>query len=273
MAIEAGQIEDESTDAARANRQALREVNAQIESAQKRLEAAIANASQRSPRQDFHIVQCDLQPGIPQILEIEVDASTHWMCARGGAWMWTRELHDWSFSEYCALMVARTYSATLVGVNAVEVEIETHEGYGNGPRFIIVGLPDAAVKESRDRVMAALMSNGFTLHSGITTINIAPADLKKEGPAFELPIAISLVSQTRKLDLERLSETAMAGELALNGELRPVRGLLAIALEARARGRKRLLVPKRAAMEPSVVSGIDHHRRAQSRGRHRLRGG
>lgn len=154
-------------------------------------------------------------------------------------------------------MIARTYSATLVGVNAVEVEIESHDGYGQGPRFVIVGLPDAAVKESRDRVMAALMSNGFVLHQGITTINLAPADLRKEGPAFELPIAIAIISGMRKLDLQKLSETAMAGELALNGELRSVRGLLAIALEARARGRKRLLVPKRAALEPSVVAGID----------------
>jgi magnesium chelatase family protein len=154
-------------------------------------------------------------------------------------------------------MIARTYSATLVGVNAVEVEIESYEGHGNGPRFVVVGLPDAAVKESRDRVMAALMSNGFYLHQGITTINIAPADLKKEGPAFDLPIAISLVAAGRKLSIERLQETSMAGELALNGELRPVRGLLALALEARARGRKRLIVPKLSALEPSVVAGID----------------
>ncbi|MFZ4595762.1 MAG: YifB family Mg chelatase-like AAA ATPase [Verrucomicrobiaceae bacterium] len=154
-------------------------------------------------------------------------------------------------------MVARTYSATLVGVNASEVEIESHEGFGNGPRLIVVGLPDAAVKESKDRVMAALMSCGFRLHQGITTVNLAPADVKKEGPAFELPIAISLVASSQKLDVERLRETSMAGELALNGELRPVRGLLAIALEARAKGRKRLLVPKRAALEASVVAGID----------------
>ncbi len=154
-------------------------------------------------------------------------------------------------------MVARTYSATLVGVNAVEIEIESHEGLGNGPRMIVVGLPDTAVKESRDRVMAALDSSGFKLHDGITTVNLAPANIKKEGPAFDLPIAVSLVAVKQGLKVEVLQETCMAGELALNGELRPVRGLLAIALEARARGRKRLLIPKRAAAEASVVAGID----------------
>ena len=127
-------------------------------------------------------------------------------------------------------MVARTYSATLVGVNAVEIEVESHEGMGNGPRIIVVGLPDAAVKESRDRVMAALDSSGFTLHDGITTVNLAPANIKKEGPAFDLPIAVSLVAVKQKLKIEVLQETCMVGELALNGELRPVRGLLAIAL-------------------------------------------
>ena len=154
-------------------------------------------------------------------------------------------------------MVARTYSATLVGVNAHEVEIESHESGGNGPRMIVVGLPDTAVKESRDRVTAAMDSSGFWIHGGFTTVNLAPADLKKEGPAFDLPIAVAVIAKQQKLDVDRLKETAMAGELALNGELRPVRGLLAIALEARARGRKRLLVPKRAALEASIVAGID----------------
>ncbi len=148
-------------------------------------------------------------------------------------------------------MVARTYSSTLVGVNALEVEIESHEAGGN-PKMIIVGLPDAAVKESRDRVIAAISSSGLMHHDGIITVNLAPADLKKEGPGFDLPIAISIVAGFSRIPVEILRETAMVGELALNGELRPVRGLLAIALEARARGRKRILVPKRAAAEASV---------------------
>lgn len=153
-------------------------------------------------------------------------------------------------------MIARTYSATLVGVDALEVEIESHDGGGN-PRMFIVGLPDASVKESRERVTAAISSCGFAMNEGVTTVNLAPADLKKEGPGFDLPIAISLIAHRCRIPIGALGETAMIGELALNGELRPVRGLLAVALEARKKGRKRLLVPKRAAIEASVVAGID----------------
>lgn len=153
-------------------------------------------------------------------------------------------------------MVARTYSATLLGVNAVEVEIESFDSGGH-PKMFIVGLPDASVKESRERVAAAISSCGFSMNDGVTTVNLAPADLRKEGPGFDLPIAISLIAHRVKIPMSVLAETAMIGELALNGELRPVRGLLAVALEARARGRKRLLVPKRAAAEASVVAGID----------------
>ena len=153
-------------------------------------------------------------------------------------------------------MVARTYSATLVGVNAVEVEIESHDGGGN-PKLMIVGLPDTSIKESRERVAAAISSSALMMNDGVTTVNLAPADLKKEGPGFDLPIAISLVAHRARLPVEALAATSMIGELALNGELRPVRGILAVALEARARGRARLIVPKRSAAEASVVSGID----------------
>ncbi len=153
-------------------------------------------------------------------------------------------------------MVARTYSATLVGVNAVEIEIESYDAGGN-PKMFIVGLPDTSVKESRERVTAAISSSGFIMNDGVTTVNLAPADLKKEGPGFDLPIAISLIAHRARIPIPVLSETAMIGELALDGELRPVRGLLAIALQARAKGRKRLLVPKRVAAEASVVAGIE----------------
>ncbi|HRK16590.1 MAG TPA: magnesium chelatase domain-containing protein, partial [Prosthecobacter sp.] len=132
-------------------------------------------------------------------------------------------------------MVARTYSATLVGVNAVEVEIESHDGGGN-PKMFIVGLPDASVKEARERVSAAIASCGYAMNDGVTTVNLAPADLRKEGPGFDLPIAISLIAHRVRIPIATLAECAMIGELALNGELRPVRGLLAVALEARARG-------------------------------------
>ncbi len=153
-------------------------------------------------------------------------------------------------------MIARTYSATLVGVDALEVEIESHDG-GGTPKMFIVGLPDTSVKESRERVTAAISSSGFAMNEGTTTVNLAPADLKKEGPGFDLPIAISLIAHRVKIPIPALAETAMIGELALNGELRPVRGLLAVALEARRKGRRRLIVPRRAAAEASVVGGIE----------------
>ena len=153
-------------------------------------------------------------------------------------------------------MIARTYSATLVGVDAMEVEIESHDGGGN-PRMFIVGLPDASVKESRERVTAAISSCGFRMNDGVTTVNLAPADLKKEGPGFDLPIAVSLIANHAKIPVEAMAECAMIGELALDGALRSVRGILAVALEARRRGRKRLLVPKHVAIEASVVAGID----------------
>lgn len=153
-------------------------------------------------------------------------------------------------------MIARTYSATLVGVDALEVEIESHDG-GGTPKMFIVGLPDTSVKESRERVTAAISSSGFAMNDGTTTVNLAPADLKKEGPGFDLPIAISLIAHRVKIPIPALAETAMIGELALNGELRPVRGLLAVALEARRKGHKRLIVPRRAAAEASVVGGIE----------------
>lgn len=155
-------------------------------------------------------------------------------------------------------MIARTYSATLLGVNAVEIEIECHEADSHQMRMTIVGLPDTAVKEARDRVTAAVRNSGcYMPTSGIITFNLAPADLRKEGPGFDLPLALALVAERENIPVETLRECSIVGELALNGELRPVRGILAIALEARNQGRKRLLVPKNAAIEASVVSGIE----------------
>jgi magnesium chelatase family protein len=115
-------------------------------------------------------------------------------------------------------MVAHTYSATLVGVNAVQVEIESHHS-GGTPKMMIVGLPDTSVKESRERVSAALMSCGFGALQSTITINLAPADLKKEGPGFDLPIAVSTLADRLKLSTDALKSSAMIGELGLDGVL------------------------------------------------------
>lgn len=154
-------------------------------------------------------------------------------------------------------MIAKTCSATLLGVNAVEVEIECHEAPGNQFRVTVVGLPDAAVKEARDRVLAAVRNSGFFAPtSGYITFNLAPANLRKEGAGFDLPLAITLVAGRESIPIERLEECCIIGELALSGELRPVRGILATAIAARDQGRKEILLPKRSASEASVVGGI-----------------
>ena len=151
----------------------------------------------------------------------------------------------------------RIYSAALQGVEALEVEIEVNEG-GGEMNVVIVGLPDAAVRESRDRVQTAIDNSGFKGLQGRCTVNLAPADVRKEGPSFDLPIAIGMIgNRTEGLDRRRFEEYCIVGELALNGGLRPVKGILSIAQEARARGRRGLIVPKENALEASVVAGIE----------------
>src|SRR6201995_5928410 len=105
------------------------------------------------------------------------------------------------------------------------------------PRMVIVGLPDAAVKESRDRVTTAVTNSGFKFTFGRTTINLAPADVKKEGPSFDLPIALGMLAASEQIETDQLENFVIVGELALTGAVRPVKGILAVALRARADGR------------------------------------
>ena len=152
-------------------------------------------------------------------------------------------------------MLAKIYSGAVYGVDAYPVEIEVNSGHGD-PSVVIVGLPDAAVKESKDRVQTALHNSGFRLHAGRTTINLAPADVKKEGPCFDLPIAIGMLATQDAVPLDRLRDFALIGELALSGEIRRVRGVLPIALAAQKAGRGGLLVPIDNAEEAAVVRGV-----------------
>ena len=154
-------------------------------------------------------------------------------------------------------MLTRVYSAAVVGIDGVEVEIEVNETRGNSGKVYMVGLPDVAVKESKDRVLPAVANSGYAKPRGTTTINLAPGDLRKEGPSFDLAIALGMVALEEKFDSQRLSDYCVVGELALTGALRPVRGVLPIALEARRRGKRALLVPEGNADEASVVEGID----------------
>ncbi|MGI8820666.1 MAG: YifB family Mg chelatase-like AAA ATPase [Chthoniobacterales bacterium] len=153
-------------------------------------------------------------------------------------------------------MLAKIYSAAVYGIDAYEVEIEVNAGRGD-PNIIIVGLPDAAVKESRDRVTTAIQNSGYHWPHGRTTINLAPADIKKEGPSFDLPIALGMIVAAEEFDDPMLEQYSFVGELALSGAVRSVRGVLPAAIEARRRGKKALFVPEVNAREAAMVAGID----------------
>ena len=152
-------------------------------------------------------------------------------------------------------MLAKVCSAAVNGIEAFPVEVEVNAGWGDTV-IVIVGLPDAAVKESRDRVTTALSNAGFKFPLGKTTINLAPADVKKEGPSFDLPIALGMVAASEQLETDQLENFTIVGELALTGAVRPVKGILPIALRARAEGKLGVLVPAENAAEAAVVQGL-----------------
>ena len=152
-------------------------------------------------------------------------------------------------------MLAKVCSAAVNGIEAYPVEVEVNAGYGD-TIIVIVGLPDAAVKESRDRVMTALINSGYTFTFGRTTINLAPADVKKEGPSFDLPIAVGMVAASEQMESDQLDNFVMVGELALDGAVRMVKGVLPIALRAREQGKVGILVPPENAPEAAVVAGL-----------------
>ena len=153
-------------------------------------------------------------------------------------------------------MLSKVHAAALRGVGASPVEVEVYVGPGE-ERIIVVGLPDAAVRESVDRVSTALTSSGYHLPPGKTTINLAPADLRKEGPSFDLAIALAWLMASDQASTERAELYALVGELALTGQLRRVKGVLPIALTAHAEGRRGLLVPEDNAPEAAVVEGLE----------------
>jgi magnesium chelatase family protein len=153
-------------------------------------------------------------------------------------------------------MLAKVYSAAVYGVDAFEVEIEVNGGHGD-VAIVVVGLPDTAVKESRDRVTTGIANSGFRWGKGRVTVNLAPANLKKEGPGFDLPMALGMVSVANEIELPEIERYCFVGELALTGAVRPVAGVLPIALEARRRGRTKVVVPEANAREAAMVDGIE----------------
>ena len=154
-------------------------------------------------------------------------------------------------------MFTRLHSTGVFGIDAYMVEVEADIAPGF-PAFDIVGLPDTAVKESRDRVRAALKNNGFTFPNAKITINLAPADVKKAGSMYDLPSLLSILCASGQLhSCEDLSVCAFIGELSLDGNVRGINGMLSMAIEAAAHGVKKFYVPESNAYEASVVDGID----------------
>ena len=152
-------------------------------------------------------------------------------------------------------MLIKIYSAAPVGINAVPVTIEVHSVPGFD--FTLVGLPDASVKESHERIMAALTVNGVEVLRRAYTINMAPADIKKEGSLYDLPLAIGMLAGAEKIKSKELDHYMIVGELSLDGSLQPIRGALPIALCARKEGYKGLILPEQNAEEAAVVDGLD----------------
>ena len=153
-------------------------------------------------------------------------------------------------------MLATVSSSTLLGIQAKLVQVEVNTGEEGEPKLFMVGLPDVAVKESQNRVFSALTNSGFKMSRTRTTINLAPGDVRKEGPIYDLPIAIGLLIATRQMDAA-VDDYLIAGELSLSGAARPIKGGLAIALLARDLGKKGVILPHPSSQEAALVEGID----------------
>ena len=153
-------------------------------------------------------------------------------------------------------MMTRLYSSTVLGVDGVEVEVEVDFRPMAEKRTFIVGLPDAAVKESGQRVDTAIQNSGLPFQQGIFVVNLAPADLRKQGPGFDLPIALGMVAGVAEKEMDA-SAWCIVGELALDGTVRPVQGILPQIMEARRMGRKRIMLPQANAYEGTPVQGVE----------------
>jgi magnesium chelatase family protein len=152
-------------------------------------------------------------------------------------------------------MLVKTYSATVLGIDAVTITVEVN--LGQGINFFLVGLPDSAVKESQQRIKAAFSNNDLKYPGREITINMAPADIRKEGSVFDLPIAIGILAASDQVRSTELDQYMIMGELSLDGELRPLKGVLPIALAARKEGFKGVIVPSLNAEEAALVDGVD----------------
>lgn len=153
-------------------------------------------------------------------------------------------------------MISKVFSAALHGINGITVDIEVDISYGL-PAFTIVGLPETAVKESRERVRSAIRNAGFEFPSDRITINLAPADVRKEGSSFDLPIALGMLVSMNQISRDRTKDYLIIGELSLDGRVKPIKGVLPLAIHAVGQGFKSIIVPAENGREAAVVKGID----------------
>ncbi|MEK7683419.1 MAG: YifB family Mg chelatase-like AAA ATPase, partial [Nitrospirota bacterium] len=153
-------------------------------------------------------------------------------------------------------MLSKILSASVVGIDAHPVDVEVDIASRGLPHFNMVGLPDAAVKESRDRVRASLKNIGFNFPLKQITVNLAPADLKKEGSSFDLPIAIGIITAEGVIEMNSTQGYLFTGELSLDGKIKPVRGALSMAITAKSLGLKGVILPEENASEAAVVKGV-----------------
>ncbi|MCL5029483.1 MAG: YifB family Mg chelatase-like AAA ATPase [Bacteroidetes bacterium] len=153
-------------------------------------------------------------------------------------------------------MLSKIFSSATIGIDAYLVEVETNVEK-QIPGFTIVGLPDNVVKESKERVVTAIKNSGYEFPIKKITINLAPADIKKEGSSFDLSIAVGLLAAFENVPADQLEDTIFLGELSLDGKLRPIKGALPISVEAKRKNIKRIILPKDSASEASIVDGVD----------------
>lgn len=152
-------------------------------------------------------------------------------------------------------MLVKTYSSSVIGIDATTITIEVN--LGQGINFFLVGLPDSSVKESHLRIKAAFANNNLKFPQREVTINMAPADIRKEGAVFDLPIAIGVLAVSEQVNADNLESFQMMGELSLDGKLQPVKGILPMILQAKKEGFKSIILPTENAQEAAVVDGLD----------------
>lgn len=151
-------------------------------------------------------------------------------------------------------MLVKTFGSAVYGIKATTITIEVN--ISQGVNFYLVGLPDNAVKESQQRIESALQTHGYRMPGKKVVINMAPADIRKEGSAYDLPLAIGILAGSEQIMPDKLSEYIIMGELSLDGSLQPIKGVLPIALQARDEGFKGIVLPLQNAREAAVVEGI-----------------